>query len=606
MKKISSRAVAVTGLLVACIFVFLLAMSPQVEAKSRKSSYSKSSRSSSSHSSSSASRSWSRSSSSRSHRSAPSSAVWGKRNGGGLYGKKTPAKGTVSPASPKKTVSTSGYAKPGQKPEAAPERMPQDKTTPKSGYAKPTRKAGEKPAFSGGSSHDRKLVQKLKKKKTAASLAAYKAEKKKFAGPDIKPDKKTVKAYRANPIYKRVRRYGDFDYRNQYDRRNRYYSDMGWQMPHYGYRSSPRFGMWDAMVLWAMLDNPASYPMAYHHASDPGFRSWRQEADRLAMEDPLLRRKLDRLDREVAAMRGTPVDPGYLPPGMDPEIAIAPDALAQKGADRPRLVLATASATGNYAYFGELLKKHAPRIAIETRTTAGSIENLQLLLNGDVDAAIIQSDALGAMTEEIASRVGSTEQVELYPEVIQMIANKKSGIKSIKDIEPGGKHILYIGPEASGTAITWRAMVAQDDDYREIETRFASYNTALLKVSENPDAVMMFVSGLNSDFLRRAEAQAAQSKRIRLVEVDDWNFNNFRDHNGNRIYEFVHIPSATYPALQKSIVLGRDVETLAVSAVLVLRTDWAEKFGPEVMDGLSFAIMEALPKIRSHTNGIEE
>ena len=63
------------------------------------------------------------------------------------------------------------------------------------------------------------------------------------------------------------------------------------------------------------------------------------------------------------------------------------------------------------------------------------------------------------------------------------------------------------------------------------------------------------------------------------------------------------IPSNIYPALQKGWFFSGDVETLAVEAVLVLRTEWVEKFGPVAMDAVSVAILEAKPDIQHLVNG---
>jgi len=152
--------------------------------------------------------------------------------------------------------------------------------------------------------------------------------------------------------------------------------------------------------------------------------------------------------------------------------------------------------------------------------------------------------------------------------------------------------------------MTWEGLCLQDKSYRKIKTRHSSYENALLRVSEDPNAVMMFVSGLNSPLLQRAESEARTNKNIRLVQVNDWDFNDAKDTRGNRIYQFVTIPARTYPGLQKGFLLGSDVESIAVSAVLVVRTDWARQYGPEALDALSYAIMESRPTIRNRTNGL--
>jgi TRAP-type uncharacterized transport system substrate-binding protein len=125
----------------------------------------------------------------------------------------------------------------------------------------------------------------------------------------------------------------------------------------------------------------------------------------------------------------------------------------------------------------------------------------------------------------------------------------------------------------------------------------------LAEVQGNSKALMMFVGGLNSDFLKKAEELAKKSGKLRLVAVDERHFKDKLDKHKNSIYTFVEIPSNIYPSLQKGWIFSGDVETLAVQAILVLRTKWAEKYGPEAMDALSLAILETKPDIQRMVNG---
>lgn len=108
--------------------------------------------------------------------------------------------------------------------------------------------------------------------------------------------------------------------------RTTYYSGNSWSAPSYAYQSRPSFGGFDAMALWFLLDNlrrPGYADFFHHHRDDPGYQSWRSEADRLAGENPDLRGKLQALDGELTQRSGRPKDPSYVPPGMDPSIAMA-------------------------------------------------------------------------------------------------------------------------------------------------------------------------------------------------------------------------------------------------------------------------------------------
>ena len=122
-------------------------------------------------------------------------------------------------------------------------------------------------------------------------------------------------------------------------------------------------------------------------------------------------------------------------------------------------------------------------------------------------------------------------------------------------------------------------------------------------MERNPKVAMLFVGGLHSDILKQAEQAAERTGKLKLAAVDDGSLVRKKDENGNNIYHFVSIPSNAYPALQKGWIWGHDVKTLAVQAVLVLRTDWAKKYGQEALDVLSLGVMDAKVDMRKRLEG---
>ncbi len=86
------------------------------------------------------------------------------------------------------------------------------------------------------------------------------------------------------------------------------------------------FGIWDGLFLYALVSNlsrPGTADFFHNRQNDPGTQQWRAEADRLARDNKDLRQRLDELDRQVAARKGTPVDPNYLPPNVPAGVALA-------------------------------------------------------------------------------------------------------------------------------------------------------------------------------------------------------------------------------------------------------------------------------------------
>ncbi len=349
------------------------------------------------------------------------------------------------------------------------------------------------------------------------------------------------------------------------------------------------------MILDNIGSNRHAAQFAHNHANDPGYQEWRAEADKLAADNAELKAKLNELDKETGQISG-PADPSYLPSDTPADVALSADALAAKADQAPVLRVATGSKSGNYYYFGTLLQQGEVGIDIQLLNTSGSFDNLKLLHTGKADAGLVQSDAFIMYKKLYPDSKLVSEQAALYPEAIQMIANRNAGVSSVKDINPK-KHVLYIGPKGSGTAMTWEGLCREDASYAAIPVEYMDYDTALEKVANNDNAIMMFVSGLRSPLLDKAEAMAKNDAPLRLVAVDDWDFNDETDENGNSIYTFVTIPGNIYPYLQRGWLFSGAVETLAVEAIFVVRTEWVKESGMQALDALTFQLTQAQPEM---------
>ncbi len=115
-----------------------------------------------------------------------------------------------------------------------------------------------------------------------------------------------------------------------YGRRTVFYGAYGWSAPPYIYYSYPRFGIWDAMMLWFMLDHihDAQYAaMYYNHMDDPGMQQFRAEVGRLSAENDELKSKVAALDESAKSLReqGVKPDPSYVPQDAA-GVALAADA----------------------------------------------------------------------------------------------------------------------------------------------------------------------------------------------------------------------------------------------------------------------------------------
>lgn len=432
------------------------------------------------------------------------------------------------------------------------------------------------------------------------SLATHKSKQSGFAKSSHAAT--NTSSYRNNPVYNRgVQNRSSYD--NYYNRRDSYYGGWGWSPPGYAFMSYPSFGMWDALIWWSILDRVNDrnhYSMAHHHAQDPGYQEWRREAERLAEDNDELKTKLAALDQQVATLKGTPRDPAYLPPGVDPSVALAAEVVATADPSRPLMVINTGVTNGNYHRFGQILQSHLPDFDLTLEPTNGSEDNLHNLVDNQADAVLVQSDMLNAY---LRKNPAAEEQLvglqsTLYTEYVQLLVNKESAIEGITELDPN-THIVYVGPRGSGTHAAWEGFVLQDARYGEFTTRYASYEEALRQVSDNAEAVMLFVAGLNSEVLK--EANDKYGHKVSLVAIDEHHFSTSVDQFGNTIYEVATIPDDTYPNLQVGWFFGfgdNSVETLSVDAVLILSKQWVDTYGSKPMTLFEDALWRSIDDIK--------
>lgn len=119
--------------------------------------------------------------------------------------------------------------------------------------------------------------------------------------------------------------------------RNSYYSSWGYVPPSYIYGYGPHFGMWDAIFIWSLASaagNAAQADWFYHHQYDQGYIDWRRQAEIEAQQNADLRAQLATIDQRMTTLQaqGVARDPNYLPPGADPQVALAAENVVAKDA----------------------------------------------------------------------------------------------------------------------------------------------------------------------------------------------------------------------------------------------------------------------------------
>ena len=161
--------------------------------------------------------------------------------------------------------------------------------------------------------------------------------------------------------------------------------------------------------------------------------------------------------------------------------------------------IATGGTSGTYFPLGgalaDILNKNIAGCNASAQSTGASVANVNLLQQNKVDIAFIQNDIAyyaANGTEMFKDKKVSSLRglATLYPETIQIVTLKKSGIKDVADFK--GKRIA-VGAAGSGTEANARQiMAAYGVKYEDIKVQYLSFGEAASALKDgNVDAAFV-------------------------------------------------------------------------------------------------------------------
>ena len=236
------------------------------------------------------------------------------------------------------------------------------------------------------------------------------------------------------------------------------------------------------------------------------------------------------------------------------------------------LNICTGSMSGTYQYVSSLIADSNDTLGnmnMSTVQSAGSIENLQLLTQGACNLAIVQKDAL----EEFNSTDHGYELEKtspIYKEYAHLICNSKSRVSKLRDINQRTK--IAIGPENSGSDLTFNKLREMQSDLKMANTKNMSYEIAMKalvgddSVEEKVDCVFT-VSSLGSELTWEMNqvSQAMGREQLNFIELKSGEFDDADDE-----YEFLTVDNGEYPSIHFE---DDKLTTIAVDALLVYIND---------------------------------
>lgn len=231
--------------------------------------------------------------------------------------------------------------------------------------------------------------------------------------------------------------------------------------------------------------------------------------------------------------------------------------------------IATGSEGGRYRQVAEALGAALHKrlgITVEFVESRGSVANLELLEERDVDFALVQSEAVRFSAEGVSP---FRSVASVYSEVVQLLVRPNSGIKSAFDLKGRTVSVGALGSGDNATALMVLDHVGLSIEDGDIEARHFDYaQTQAAFLDGSLDAALVTV-GLDADFLKELAAPMGQEEpAIRVLGVPYPEALSLK-RLSLRPFE---IPAATFTAAPVAVP-AEAIKTVAVRAHLVTHAD---------------------------------
>jgi len=227
-----------------------------------------------------------------------------------------------------------------------------------------------------------------------------------------------------------------------------------------------------------------------------------------------------------------------------------------------RIAMATGVANGAYAFFGDEYQKSLQKfgLAVDLHNTNGSVENLRLLLKGDVDVAFVQ-----AGTSKLVEKDKSFNKLRgiaaIYTEPLWVFYSGDKILDTVAELK--GKRIS-VGPKESGTeAVSVELLAEHDINAKNTKLENHTAAEAVLAIEAKQIDVAMIVSSYKDD---------AVQKLMRLKGVHLMSFK--REVAYNRRFRYLNPVKVAAGLLDlREDIPPTDIVLLAPAATLVCRED---------------------------------
>jgi len=263
------------------------------------------------------------------------------------------------------------------------------------------------------------------------------------------------------------------------------------------------------------------------------------------------------------------------------------------------LALGTGSMTGTYFPLGNAFANawttRSEKLSVLAHSTRGSLDNINLMQNLELDLAVAQSDMVLAAINGTGQFAGSPVNglrvlLALYPEVVQVLTPASATITNISQLR--GKRIV-VGARGSGNAMTsvelLSAMGVREGHYQPL---YLGYDESIQAMERGECDAAIIIAGIPTKMVD----ELARRMPVRIM--------NFSDADLASISETlpylsgVKIPAQTYGGVNE------EVKVPALMAMLVTTTRLSEELGNRLVATL-FAELDYLKTIHERAHDIK-
>lgn len=263
------------------------------------------------------------------------------------------------------------------------------------------------------------------------------------------------------------------------------------------------------------------------------------------------------------------------------------DANDTKEAEGPKFISILTGGTGGTYYplggaFANIISEETG-IESNAETSGASAENLATLKDGNAEVAFTQTDIASYAKEgKQMFEGGKVDNIQaigtLYPETIQIVTTKKSGIKKIEDLK--GKRVSVGAPGSGVVPNAEQILEVHGMTFDDIERKDLSFDESTAGIQDGAIDAAFVTAGTPTGAVEGLSA----TEEIVILPIEQDKIDALIEKYPYYIQD--QVPKGTYK-------LKENVPTVAVQAMLVVRDDMSE----ELVYEITKAIFENLDQV---------